>query len=115
MREVRSLTIMLLMADTARADIAIKGDRTYYRFATEASLEDGDIAGVPDVAHLADEVIAAAQAREGEAPLGEGMKVQIFVNNCAQAITTSEASLRRLVAVLEPVAVEFAFLRGFLA
>ena len=115
MSEVRSLTIMLLIADTARADIAIKSDRTYYRFATEASLEDGDIAGVPDIGQLAKEVIAAIQGREGEAPLGDGMKVQIFVNNYAQAIAATEASLRRMVAVLEPVAVEFAFLRGFLA
>lgn len=112
--ETKNLTVMMMVADTARADLAFAVDRTYYRFATDSSIEDGSLAACADVGALAAEVLAAAKAAEGEEPLPEDLRVQLFVNNRLQQLTVSEASLRRLIDALEPHAAEFAFLRGFL-
>lgn len=112
--ETKNLTVMMMVADTARADLAFAADRTYYRFATDSSIEDGSLAACADVADLAGKVLAAAKAAEGEEPLPEDLRVQLFVNNRLQQLTVSEASLRRLIDCLEPHAAEFAFLRGFL-
>lgn len=112
--EIKSLTIMMMVADTARADLAFAKDRTYYRFATDSSIEDGSLAACADIPALVAQVQSAAESAEGEGPLPADVRVQIFVNNRQQAIQLSEASLRRLVAILEPFASEFAFLRGFL-
>lgn len=113
--EIKSLTIMMMVADTARADLAFAKDRTYYRFATDSSIEDGSLAACDDIAALVAQVQSAATAADGEKPLSDDVRVQIFVNNRLQAIQLSEASLRRLIACLEPHASEFAFLRGFLS
>lgn len=112
--EIKSLTIMMMVADTARADLAFAKDRTYYRFATDSSIEDGSLAACADIPALVARVQKAATATEGEKPLEADVRVQIFINNRQQAIQLSEASLRRLIAILEPHASEFAFLRGFI-
>lgn len=112
--ETKSMTIMMMVADTARADLAFAPDRTYYRFATDSSIEDGSLAACADVGKLAADVLAAAAGDDGEAPLPSDVRVQIFVNNRLQSLRFSEASLRRLVGLLDPLAAEFTFLRGFL-
>ena len=63
--EIKRLTIMLRVADVARADIMLVPERVYYRFATEDSLEDGELAAVPDFEAVTAELIEAAKAAEG--------------------------------------------------
>lgn len=112
--EIKSLTIMMMVADTARADLAFAKDRTYYRFATDSSIEDGSLAACADIPALVAQVQAAAEGVAGETPLPADVRVQIFINNRRQSVQITEASLRRLIAILEPHASEFAFLRGFI-
>lgn len=113
--EIKRLTIMLRVADVARADIMLVPERVYYRFATEDSLEDGELAAVPDFEAVTAELVEAAKGAEGEKPLSDGMLTQVFVNNrlCTDAV--SEQSLRRMVDRLLPIAAEFQFLHGFLS
>lgn len=113
--EIKRLTIMLRVADVARADIMLVPERLYYRFATEDSLEDGELAAVPDFAAVASELIEAAKAAEGEKSLADGMLMQVFVNNRLSTDAVSEQSLRRMVNCLLPIAAEFQFLHGFLS
>lgn len=108
------LTLMVRVDDTVRADIALTPERTYYRFATDSSIEDGELAAVGgDFQSITDSLINEAAAREGEQPLARDVRVQIFVNNRLCAATVSEQSLNRLIDALQPLADEFAFLRGF--
>ena len=113
--EIKRLTIMLRVADVARADIMLVPERVYYRFATEDSLEDGELAAVPDFAAVASELIEAAKAAEGEKSLADGILMQVFVNNRLSTDPVSEQSLRRMVNCLLPIAAEFQFLHGFLS
>ena len=113
--EIKRLTIMLRVADVARADIMLVPERVYYRFVTEDSLEDGELAAVPDFAAVASELIEAAKAAEGEKSLADGMLMQVFVNNRLSTDAVSEQCLRRMVNCLLPIAAEFQFLHGFLS
>ncbi len=115
-KQCNRLTIMMGVADMARADVALTPDRIYYRFATDESIEDGELPGAKDdFATLADELLTAATAKEGERQLSDGVKVTIFVDNRLSDIKISEESLRRLVGRLRQVAEEFAFLGGFVS
>lgn len=100
--------------DIARADIAMTPERIYYRFATDDSIEDGDLPATnDDFDSLCDRMIAAATIGSDERPIGNDIKVEIFINNRTGGITVSEESLKRLVSELACVADEFAFLNGF--
>ena len=113
-RHCNRLTIMMRVDDLARADVALTPDRIYYRFATEESIEDGELPGAKeDFDKLADDLLTAATAKDDERPLSEGVKVTIFVDNRISDIKISEESLRRLVGCLRHTAEEFAFLGGF--
>ena len=108
------LTLMLRVADTARADIALTPERVYYRFATEETIEDGELpAPKDDFGGLVESIVGDVEAKDGETPLGNEMKVEIFIDNRVSGVNVSEQSLRRLVNRLKCVAEEFAFLRGF--
>lgn len=112
--ECNRLTIMMGVADMARADIALTPDRIYYRFATDESIEDGELPGPKDnFGRLTGDLLATAKAGEGERPLSDGVKVTVFVDNRLSDIKFSEESLRRLVHSLRHVAEEFAFIGGF--
>lgn len=113
-KDCSRLTIMMRVADTARADIALTPDRVYYRFATEETIEDGELPAPKEAfATLAENIVSDAEAKEGETALGSEMKVEIYVDNRVSGIKISEQSLRRLVNCLKGVAEEFAFLGGF--
>lgn len=111
--EIRRLTLMTRYSDDARADIALTPERTYYRFATDTTIEDGEVAAVPDFAAAAASIVEAARPLDGETPLPAEMKVQLFVNNRLDTTPVTEQALRRMVEALQPLAAEFAFLRGF--
>ncbi len=106
---------MMRVEDRARADLALTPERTYYRFATDSSIEDGDLPAIADFETAATALLEAVKGADDEKPLTGDMKVQIFVNNRLDNSLITEQSLRRLVSSLEPHAAEFAFLRGFLA
>lgn len=113
-RQCNRLTIMMAVDDTARADVALTPERIYYRFATDESIEDGELPGAKeDFGAIADDLLADAAAKDDEHPLSDGVKVTIFVDNRLSDIKVSEESLRRLVGRLRQVAEEFAFLCGF--
>lgn len=114
MSDSRRLTIMLRVDDSARADMALTPERIYYRFATDDSIEDGELPPAKkDFDALQHDLITAATALPDERKLGPEVKVEIFVQNRLQPISVSEQSLRRLVAALGAIADEFAFLGGF--
>lgn len=104
---------MLKVDDTARADLALTPERTYYRFATDSSIEDGELKAVENFDVLAAEIIDAAIPLEGEQPLSSQVKLQMFVNNRLSPEKPTEQSLRRLLRVIVPLSPEFSFLEGF--
>ncbi len=107
---MKRLTLMLRADDTARADIALTPDRTYYRLATDSSIEDGELAAVEaDYDALA----ALPVAREGESALRPDMLVQVFADNRLSSAPVSEQGLRRLCDALAALAPEFEFVLGF--
>lgn len=110
---INRLTLMMKVEDTARADIALTPDRTYYRFATDSSIEDGELGAVDNFEALAAELIDAAIPKDGETPLPADVKLQLFVNNRLAPEHPTEQSLRRILKVIVPVFPEFSFLEGF--
>lgn len=111
---MKRLTLMLRADDTVRADIALTPERTYYRFATDSSIEDGELGPVPgDFDSVANRVLEAAAAREGERPVGAEMRVQVFADNRLCPTPVSEESVGRLADELAALVPEFAFVRGF--
>lgn len=113
-KECRRLTVMMRVADVARADIALTPDRIYYRFATDDSIEDGELpASKEDFGALAARLNECAVARENECQLKQDVGLSLFVDNRICDVKASEESLRRLVCELRRVADEFAFLAGF--
>lgn len=108
------LTIMMRVADTARADIALTPDRIYYRFATDETIEDGELpAPKEDFGELVEALVSEAGAKDGETVIGSEMKVELYLDNRVSGINFSEQSLRRMVDRLKHIAEEFAFLGGF--
>lgn len=105
------ITVMMRVDDTARADMAFTADRTYYRFATDSSIEDGELAPLRFDLH---ELVDAATPRADETPLDAELQFRLFVNNLQTMTGTTEQALRRLVDLLADNAAEFTFLRGFL-
>ncbi len=113
-KKISRLSIMMRVDDRARADIALTADRIYYRFATDESIEDGELPPRgDDFDNLSSELLAAVEAKDNERPLNDEVKLSIFIDNRLSAIEVSEESLRRLVDRLRRVAEEFAFLGGF--
>lgn len=108
------LTLMFRYGDEARADVAITADKVYYRFATDDSIEDGELpAFKTDFEKLTSELTEAMKASEGEDEIDGEMKVEIYTDNRKSSTCVSRQSLRRAVEILTYEADEFAFLRGF--
>ena len=107
---MKRLTVMLRVDDTARADIALTPDRTYYRLATDSSIEDGELAPVDADYDL---LASLAATREDESPLRSDMLVQIFTDNRLSPAPVSEEGLGRLCDALAGLTPEFTFVLGF--
>lgn len=110
---IKRVSIMLRHGDEAHASIALTPERTYYRFATDDSIEDGELAPVADFAAVSEALAAEALPREGEDPLPGHLRMQVFVDNVLIKEKPSRRAMRRLVDILEPLAPEFAFLSIF--
>ena len=89
-------------------------ERIFYRFATEDSLEDGELAPLPDFAATINSLVEVAKGCANETPLAENVLKQVFVNNGLSCEPVSEQSLSRLIRALLPITAEFQFLQGFL-
>ncbi len=108
------LTLMFRYGDEARADVAITPDKVYYRFATDDSIEDGELPPLKtDFETFAGSIVENIKAKNGENNIDEQMKVEIFVDNRILQTDLSQQSLRRTVEMLYDEADEFAFLQGF--
>lgn len=118
---VTQITIMMMVSDVARADIVITPQRTYYRFATDCSIEDGELKPVDDFDGVVENILGSAVVLDKEKALSEDIKVQLFVNNRLwnhkgkgnEPYLPTEQSLARVIDCLVPLAPEFAFLSGF--
>lgn len=115
MKTPAKIAVMLMMEDTARADILFTPDRTYYRFATDASIEDGELKAVGDFETLATAISLAIASGKDEKALPRDMKVQVFVDNVLQKFVASEDSMGRIIDIIVPLHAEFAFIQGFRA
>lgn len=111
--DTNRITLMLRVDDRARADIALTPDRSYYRFATDSSIEDGELTAVADFAAASASIIDAYMPNDNEQPLPADIRLQLFVNNRLAPEAPTEQSLARVVDALIPLHPEFAFLAGF--
>lgn len=110
----RRLTLMFQSGDYARADIALTNDRIYYRFATDDTIEDGELPwGKCDFYTVSNALLTEMPAREGESPIGIESTVKVFIDNRIDNIDFSSDSTGRATDILEQVAEEFNFLRIF--
>ncbi len=110
---INRITLMMRVEDTARADIALTAERSYYRFATDSSIEDGELGAVADFTATAAAIIDAAMPHDDEMPLPDSVRFQLFVNNRIAPEAATEQSLRRVIGVVSPLWPEFSFLEGF--
>lgn len=112
---IKRLSIMLRVDDSAHASIVLTPDRSFYRFATDDSIEDGELAPVADFEETAATIADAAIPLEGETPLPPDVRMQVFVDNVVMRHKPSGQSLHRVVDLLEPLYPEFGFLAAFKA
>lgn len=112
---IKRLSIMLRVDDTAHASIALTPERTFYRFATDDSIEDGEMGPVADFAETAATIADAAIPLEGETPLPSDVRMQVFADNVLMRHKPSVESLRRVVGLLAPLFPEFGFVETFKA
>lgn len=111
-QEIKKLTLMFAAGDVARADILLSHDRIYYRFATDDSIEDGQLPPYKgDFVALAADITSALPA--DKSATDDNVKMTVFVDNRLSAVTSDIEVIRRTVGRLCDVADEFAFLRGF--
>jgi hypothetical protein len=109
------ITFMLKVEDNARADVAMTPDKTYYRFATLETLEDGELPGLGDnFGKFADDLLASFNAGVGTSSSIDPVKFTLFVNNkIAQPVILNNDTLRSFVGKLASAHDEFGFLTGF--
>jgi len=112
-RDINRITIMVRVDDTARADLALTPERSYYRFATDSSIEDGELAAVADFSATAAAIVDAYMPGNDETPLPADLRMQLFVNNRLASETPTEQSLTRILDTIIPLHPEFNFLTGF--
>lgn len=111
-KEINKLTLMFAAGDIARADILLSPDRIYYRFATDDSIEDGQLPPYSgDFATLAADIVSSLPV--GKNAADGSVKMTLFVDNKLSGVTSEAEAIRRTVDRLCDVADEFAFLRGF--
>jgi hypothetical protein len=112
---VDRITFMLKVEDNARADVAMTPDKTYYRFATTETLEDGELPGLGEkFCSFATDLLTSFNAGVGASAAIDPVKFTLFVNNkVAQPVILNNDTLRMFVNKLASVHDEFGFLAGF--
>lgn len=106
---------MLSVEGTARADVMLTADRTYYRFATVDSVEDGELPGHPDTFDaFAGELLAVFNDSTSDGAPIDPVRFTIFVNSTrVTPLTLNNDTLRTFIEKMARYAEEFAFMRGF--
>jgi hypothetical protein len=112
---VDRITFMLKIEDNARADVAMTPDKTYYRFATLDTLEDGELPGLNEkFGNFAEDLLSSFNAGVGASADISPVKFTLFVNNrVAQPVILNNDTLRKFVSTLADKYDEFGFLAGF--
>ena len=110
----RHISLMFKVEDQARADLAFTPQRTYYRFATVSSIEDGELTPLKNFESTIEELLIAAQPRPGEQKLPADVRFELFLNDSPLVTEATEQSLRRVISALQPHNPEFSFLKGFM-
>lgn len=108
---VDRLTVMLSVPDVGRADVAMTADKTYYRFATDDSIEDGELPGLHE--RFSDAVLHALEAFSPGVNVAADiapMRFTLFINNrsVAPAVLNPE-TLRTFTRRLANLYAEMAF------
>ncbi len=97
---MNQITIMLLVPDRARADVMLRADRAYYRFATPSASEDGDIPGLGESLEVfGNRILEAIRPLDGETPIPEcDLQMRLFVDNVERQASAplTEQAIRRL-------------------
>ena len=112
---VDRVSFMLSVTDVARADVTMTPEKTYYRFMTEDSLEDGELPGLKDdFAPTVSKAIEGFKAGVGVSSPTDPVKFSLFLNN-RKVIPEilNNGTLARFLDVLKTVYAEFSFLEGF--
>ena len=113
MKAPAKITFMVMADDVARADILLTSERTYYRFATESSIEDGELKAIENFDDIALQIIEESIPGEKETQLSPEIRMQIFVDNRLHVRDATEQTLTRIIDILRPLHPEFEFLGGF--
>lgn len=116
--EVTRITFMLSLPDMARVDAALIPGKTYYRFATDDSIEDGELR--PDeklFEPLAQSLLGVFEAESDAASPGiEPLQFTLFVNNVrVTPATLTRATLRSFANLLADAHPEFGFMHSVIA
>ena len=112
---VDRLSFMLSVPDLARADIAMTPEKTYYRFMTEDSLEDGELPGLKeDFETLVNRALSGFKAGVGVSSPTDPVKLNLFINNRkVEPEILNNSTLAGFIDVMKCAYAEFAFLGGF--
>ncbi len=99
----------MLASENARCDATLTADKTYYRFMSEDSIEDGELPGLKEcfeseVATLLDCFHASPELSSSIEPL----RFRLFVNNTlVHPVTLNRSSLRKFMSRLASLYIEF--------
>lgn len=115
MTDINRISFMFSVENRARADVMLSSDRTYYRFATEDSMEEGELPGNPEhFDEFARELLDVFRAGVGVNASTDPVHFTLFVNNTrVTPEVLNNDTLRRFICRMARYADEFAFLRGF--
>lgn len=107
-QNITRITFMLANED-ARCDAMLTAERTYYRFMTEDSLEDGDLPGLGERFETeAEALLDCFRASPEISSSIEPLRFQLFVNNVAvKPVTLNRSTLRAFTRHLAELYQEF--------
>lgn len=113
---VDRLSFMLSVPDAARADVTMTPERTYYRFMTEDSLEDGELDGLHEkFGEFISETLGSFRAGVGVSAPIDPVRLNMFVNNRkVEPEVLNNTTLRMFIRALMKGHDEFAFFGGFM-
>lgn len=106
------ITFMISVPDQIRADVAMTEDKTYYRFATDDSIEDGELPGLKKefdkfTEHLLESFTPGIGITTDISPV----KFTLFVNNVVvRPAVLNRDTLRAFISKLADKYNEFTFL-----
>ena len=112
---VDRVSFMLSVSDVARADVTMTPEKTYYRFMTEDSLEDGELPGLKDdFEPIVTKALEGFKAGVGVSSPTDPVKFNLFVNNRkVLPEILNNGTLAQFIEVMKGSYAEFSFLEGF--